>query len=44
MLGVAYITDTLREVSLRYYVQVMRKENEIWMKRTMMAEVNGRRS
>jgi len=41
MLGVACITDKIREAKLRWYGHVMRREDENSMKRIMMAEVNG---
>jgi len=44
MLGVACITDKIQEARLRWHGHVMRREDENSMKRTMTAEVNGRRS
>ena len=43
-LGVACITDKIREARLRWYGHVMRREDESCMKRIMTAEVTGRRS
>jgi len=43
-LGVACVTDKIREARLRCYGHVMRIEDENSMKRIMTAEVNGRRS
>jgi len=43
-LGVACITDKIREARLRWHGHAMRKEDVNSMKRIMRAEVNGRRS
>src|SRR6218665_976299 len=43
-LGVARITDKIREARLRWYGLVMRREDENFMKRIMTAEVNGHHS
>ena len=42
MLGVACITDKIREDRLQWYGPVMSREDENTMKRIMTAEVNGR--
>jgi len=41
MLGVACITDKIREARLRWYGHVMRREDESCIKRIMTAEVTG---
>src|SRR6218665_3799823 len=41
---VARITDKIRKARWRWYSRVMKREDENFMKRIMMAEVNGRRS
>ena len=43
-LGVACITDKVREARMRWYGHVMRKEDDNCIKRIMNAEVYGRRS
>src|SRR6218665_3656278 len=43
-LGVACITDKVREARMRWYGHVMRREDGCCIKRIMNAEVYGRRS
>ena len=44
MLEVAYITDKIQEARLRWYGNVMRREDKNSMEGIMTAEVNGRHS
>jgi len=44
VLGVACITDKVREARMRWYGHVMRMEDSCCIKRIMNAEVYGRRS
>src|SRR6218665_3108991 len=44
VLGVACITDKVREARMRWYGHVMRREDGCCIKRIMNAEVYGRRS
>ena len=43
-LGVVCVTDKMREIRLRWYGHVMRKEDDNCTKRIMKAEVYGKRS